>query len=108
MILALIIGTAIALFNILLALIISDWNIALILSGTISIIAIIITSLIRNLSLLLNHRPQSNLEAKSSMYEAENIAKLIFVFSTPHILISVILFLRIYGIETILEKIKFR
>ena len=108
MIIALIIGSAIALFNILIAIIVNEWNIALILSGTVAVIAIVITSIIRNASLIFNRRSKDDQANRKSLMEIENIAKMITVFTIPHVLVTVVLFLKQYGIEFLLDKLKLK
>lgn len=100
-----VIGTLIALLNILLALLAKDWKIAFVLSGSVSVITLVITSMLRNAMLIFNRGFKASKGDRNSFLEAEKIMKLISAFGFPNIVLTVILFFRLYGINYIMKRI---
>lgn len=97
MIYAFLVGLSVAAMGLLASLIARNLQISLIISGSLSIIALIIASMIANFSLIL--KKKVGLQGKTediSLKQGERLARAITLFASPNAVVAVFLYFRLY------------
>ena len=103
MITALIAGSCVALFGVLLSLIVNNWFIALVFSGTVGVISMVLTSILRNASIVMMKKSKESDNGRKSLEEADKIAKMVGIFGLPNIVLAVVTYIIMYGIQSIID-----
>lgn len=96
MIISFIIGLFVAGIGALVSLAIDNWQFSFAISGVAGVISIVMSSMFRNMSIISRKRTYSKEEENKAALEGETWAKMISIFGFPNVLITVILYFKLY------------
>lgn len=96
MIITFVLGLAVAGIGIIISSISNNWQISFIISGAVSAVALVIASMIANISFILKKKRTVRSEESTALKEGERLARAITVFASPNVIMAVILYFKLY------------
>jgi heme/copper-type cytochrome/quinol oxidase subunit 2 len=95
MVYAFLAGLVVNILGVLISLWAADWHVSFALSAAAAAIAIFISSMIVNISMMVKRRGKRH-EDDSSLKDGERLSRGLILFAFPNIITAVILYLKLY------------
>ncbi|MFU0823573.1 hypothetical protein [Clostridium sp.] len=97
MIIALVIGLFVAAIGALVSMAIDNWQFSFAISGVAAVMSIVMSSMFRNIGIISRKRAEARGEkGNKALEEGENWARALSLFGLPNIIITIVLYFKLY------------